>query len=431
MRPALRLNNHQYSPTIYRKIVLAGGHCSSFDKAAVILAELADIDVNARQVGRLTHEVGREMASARDAALDDLPPQTQRDQPRTKQPPAAPEAVVVEVDGGRLNTRQAGHGLGVHQPHPRENKIGLLAIIDGPTFDVDPHPEPLACFLVPSHVVKLVRELHNRPRGSAIPPEEALLLPTSEPDNAAGPASLAAVESPSEPPWRPERVKRICVATMAGSEAFGKMVAHEAYQQQFYRASRRAFVADGLAYNWTIYSRHFAEFVGITDFCHALAYVYAAALAIDGESVWQRYGSWLRACWQGRVAEVIAELEQWQSLHPMDESEKAASTDSREVVRRSLGYLRNNQARMDYSRYRRDGLPCMSSWMESLVKEMNARVKGTEKYWNAGANAESILQVRAALLSDDGRLDRHLATRPVSPFRRATVPGSPCSATAA
>jgi len=36
--------------------------------------------------------------------------------------------------------------------------------------------------------------------------------------------------------------------------------------------------------------------------------------------------------------------------------------------------------------------------IESFVKELNARVKGTEKFWNDGANGEAILQLGAAAL---------------------------------
>jgi hypothetical protein len=61
-----------------------------------------------------------------------------------------------------------------------------------------------------------------------------------------------------------------------------------------------------------------------------------------------------------------------------------------------------------------------SSWVESLIKEVNSRVKGTEKFWNA-SGAESVLAVRAAVLCDDDRLAKHLAARPGSAFyRRAT-----------
>ena len=54
--------------------------------------------------------------------------------------------------------------------------------------------------------------------------------------------------------------------------------------------------------------------------------------------------------------------------------------------------------------------------VESLVKQFNRRVKGTEKFWNQ-AQAESILQLRAAYLSEDNRLAKHFKTRPISAFR--------------
>jgi len=80
------------------------------------------------------------------------------------------------------------------------------------------------------------------------------------------------------------------------------------------------------------------------------------------------------------------------------------------------------QAVMDYPRYRQQGLPATSALMESLVKEVNLRVKGTEMFWNDPDGAEAILQVRAAALCDDDRLTRYLSTRPDCAFvRRSTV----------
>lgn len=75
---------------------------------------------------------------------------------------------------------------------------------------------------------------------------------------------------------------------------------------------------------------------------------------------------------------------------------------------------------------RRKGMPVTSSLIESLIKEFSLRVKGTEKFWDRGSpqtagvsKAESILQVRAALLSDGDRLSRHIRSRPGSPFVRS------------
>ena len=78
---------------------------------------------------------------------------------------------------------------------------------------------------------------------------------------------------------------------------------------------------------------------------------------------------------------------------------------------------------MDYPRYRREGLPVTSSLVESLVGEFNGRVKGRDKSWNGPEGAEAILQVRAAVLSEDDRLARYFAQRAVGPYRRRGSPG--------
>ena len=85
---------------------------------------------------------------------------------------------------------------------------------------------------------------------------------------------------------------------------------------------------------------------------------------------------------------------------------------------------------MGYPEYRKQGLPVSSSMVESPIKEINYRVKGSEKFWNTD-NAEAMLQVIARCLRDDGHdLREHMANRPGHPFRRrATKPaGSPTAA---
>ncbi|MEZ6125182.1 MAG: hypothetical protein R3C49_18705 [Planctomycetaceae bacterium] len=49
-------------------------------------------------------------------------------------------------------------------------------------------------------------------------------------------------------------------------------------------------------------------------------------------------------------------------------------------------------------------LPLTSTLVESLIKEINYRVKGTEKFWNNPEGANGILAVKAASLSEDSRL---------------------------
>jgi hypothetical protein len=210
---------------------------------------------------------------------------------------------------------------------------------------------------------------------------------------------------------------------MASSDDFGLMMEREARRRRFFESSRRAFLGDGLPWNWTIWKNHFRSFVPILDFIHAIHYVFNAAMSLADEEVdgWDAYVRWITLCWQGRVHEVIR---QWADVcrdRGIDVEQKLAEDDPNKPLIDALRYLTNNRSRMDYPTYRRLGLPVTSSPMESLVKQINLRVKGTEMFWDDPEGAEAILRLRAASLSDDGRLDRYLTHRPGHPFVRRTT----------
>jgi hypothetical protein len=103
----------------------------------------------------------------------------------------------------------------------------------------------------------------------------------------------------------------------------------------------------------------------------------------------------MRGCWQGEVDQILEELAQWQARLGEPPTEAPAG-DPREILRVKRQYLRHNRPRMNYPEYRRQGLPVTTAWMESLVKEVNWRVKGTEMFWNNPEGAEAILRIRAA-----------------------------------
>jgi hypothetical protein len=357
---------------------------------------LADVPISGRHVGRLTEAVGAELVVARDE-------QAEQHRTRTLAPrvPNTPGVVAVEVDGGRYQRRAEGLGCGARSPQWREDKVACLVTLQSDPHEADPQPEPPDGFLDREHV----RSMTQCPRG-----EESGSTGENTP---AAPRPAPAVID-----WQPERVVRTCVATTRDSAAFGRLVGAEAQARNFGAASRRAFVADGQAYNWAIQRRWFRDYIPVTDFIHVLGYVWQAANAVGGTEAeqWERYARWMRGCWQGRVSEVLAELDQVQERVGRA-PEDAEPTDLRVVLGRVRGYLTNNADRMAYPEYRRAGLPVTSSWVESLIKEVNYRVKGTEKFWNE-AGAEAVLQVRAAVLSDDNRLAKHLADRPGSAFHR-------------
>jgi hypothetical protein len=99
--------------------------------------------------------------------------------------------------------------------------------------------------------------------------------------------------------WSPERLVRTCVASLETSTSFGPMMAAEACERNFHQASRRVFVADGSAYNWSIQEGYFSEFEPIVDFLHMLYYVYSLARAVSADESlgWSQYLVWMRACW--------------------------------------------------------------------------------------------------------------------------------------
>ena len=386
----------------------ASGQLHSFQDAAFAVG-LAGVRVCSRHLQRIAAEVGSELQRERDrkAALGRRLP---------ARATAAPEVVAVEVDGGRLRTRAPDQGPGVHEASNKEDKIACLVSLESKVHEHDPQPEPPESFLRPRRVQRLVRQVQGL---SGDQPQEE--PPQEERQQEVTPADGEGAAEAAGRPGAPRKKVRTCVASLSDSHRFAPMVAAEARERGFYRAGRRAFVADGAAYNWWIHKAYFREFEGVTDFLHVLCYVYLAAWAVgqDDEEKWSTYVAWLRACWQGRAEEVIEQLRRWQEkMGKPPEKEELEAKDPRRLVAAALSYLGNNQERMDYPRYRKEGLPITSSLAESLVGEFNARVKGKQKYWNRPEGAEAVLQLRAALLSEDGRLERHFENRPGSPYRR-------------
>ena len=409
----LGFDARQLTPLMIQRMTFAAAETRSFERAALVMKNVGDQPVSAKTIERVVHDVGWELAERRDA------------DPKTadvlaQHPESPPDLAVVECDGGRIRTREPGHGPGVHLTTEgwRETKNACLIRAQRKTFDDAPQPEPPECFRDPEHVAKIAAT-------------EALSVAAPQP--ASSPEATVKERPDGTSPlgnadWRPKRLVRTVLSSLTCSKYFGKQRAREAKQRRFFEAAARAFLGDGLPWNWLIWKHHFPDFTAILDFIHVLSYLFIAAKAVhhNGEDAWNQYLVWMRGCWQGDVAQALEELRHWQ-IKLGKPQEQAPDQDPRQIVARTLAYLENNQKRMDYPEYRRQGLPATTAWMESLVKEVNYRVKGTEMFWNDPEGAEAILQVRAAALCDDERLVKHLRTRPGSPFtrrpraRRATV----------
>ncbi|TWU60634.1 hypothetical protein Poly51_09130 [Rubripirellula tenax] len=215
-------------------------------------------------------------------------------------------------------------------------------------------------------------------------------------------------DAPEEPPWqRPELLSKEVVASGKTWKEFGPMVASSAWYAGFFKATEKVFVSDGSSAIEEMQLKWFGNFTSVLDIMHALSYSLAAARAIyrDQTESWDCYRRFAKLIWQGKVDAVIAELAEHQKTLG-DPPADVSDTDVREIVRRSRVYVCNHRSRMNYPEYRRRGYPLTSSIMESTVKQVNRRIKGSEKFWS-NAGGEAVLGLRAAYISDSKPMENY------------------------
>jgi hypothetical protein len=384
----LGLDRTGFSPRVQQKVVHAGVNSTSDQQAARDLLQLGDLAIAPKPVERLTRRIGRERIDQREAAVAAFRARPLREKDTVAEPGRpCPSVAMVSVDGGRRQVRSASERSG----HGRESKVAVLETDHSDVSPVDPDPDVPRCFLDLAATARMVRGLgHGVPVGL----EFEGAGPTPTPNEPAPPGRDRQAR-----PGRPDRLVRSVLASRACAEAFGPMVHQAAWERNFFGAGRKLFLGDGRPANWTIQRRHFACFEAVLDFVQALSYVFAAALAgrsrAEGVAVYRR---WIQAVWSGRVATILPELEAHSAALGSPPPE-CAESDPRKLVFEAWRYLRNNADRMRYDNYRRRGLPIMTSAVESVIKQINRRVKGSEQFWSE-PGAEAILQLRADDLSE-------------------------------
>ena len=366
-----------------------------FGEASADLRALADLSISTMQVRRLCERVGSEWVEARDQDVRAFT--EQRLEPTGA---AAPTVAAVMLDGGRVQTRAAAAGRGVSDPRWQETKVACFLSLQSSEKAIDPQPEPPAKLLEPVAVARLAAELKAR-RAGGVPAAER----------------RAAPQKPKRRRRRrrgPQKLVRTVIASLANSDTFGYQMAAEVQRRRLGEARRKACVCDGQKWNWTLFALHLLPwgFIGILDFLHLVSYLYAAAQAaavVLGLTAWALYERWLRWAWAGDVRRLLAGLREAARRLGQPSAETKAD-DPRQIVADAVGYVTNNRDKMDYPEYRRQGLPISRAPVESVIKQLNRRIKGTEKFWTA-TGVEAVLQLRAAYISEDGRAERY-ATRP-------------------
>ncbi len=385
--------NDTVSPAVLKKMVYAGTNATSFRQASADLQEEAELTISEQRVMRATKRIGEERIEQREKeiqAWEELPLPKQQGSPCAQVPAVA----VVEMDGGRLQIRERKPSAEEekHSSHWREMKVGCLLTVSSEIFAEDPCPKLPRVFLHLRRMRDMVREI----KGFCVAEEGESLHD----------------EAAAEPRrGQPDVLVRSVVATRQDVHALGRQLAAAAWQRGFAAASRKAFVGDGQEANWSVHRTRFSHYVPILDFIHALCYVFAGALAGRRlDAGWPVYCQWAQWVWSGQVDRVIEALEIRQQALGLPEPNESEESP-RQKVAEAVRYLKNQKSRMRYDEYRRQGLPLTSSHIESTIKQMNRRVKGSEKFWS-GRGAEALLQLAADYLSETKPLTTFWRERP-------------------
>lgn len=361
----------------------AGTHHGSFGMASKSLEELAECPLSAKQVRRITTQVGEDRVAERREQVAMFANKTLMDRTTAKPGVEPPPLGVLMLDNG-THQRRDHFGEKDAKTHWKQETGGLALSMLSEVHEEDPCPE-FPEWLFDGDAVAEIANLAQR-RNTPEKPEKT--RPDDADDSPLDPDGKAGFD------WTPTLLSREVIASTEGTD-IARHLEWVAWEHGITSAARQAFVADGASWIWSIHKTYFSQMTGILDLMHALSYAYRAAAGLDEEGLYRR---WAKAIWQGRVRDVLAELTtRQQRLGPPPQD--ASADDPRQRVARAITYYTNHQQRMNYPEYRRQGLPITSSLMESAIKQLNQRVKGTEKYWNH-STAEAILQLRADALSD-------------------------------
>ena len=388
------------TPQVEFKVVSAGTVSSSREQTSAQLRDLAELSLSAKRCERIILRLGKQRVAEREARLEqyeNLPLPRQHQAPNDIHRVSWDHRVaVVMVDGGRAQLRDQRWGqprvAGEEKPRWwRESKVSLVATFCSQPKMFDPLPEVPENLLDPLWLIPKINEIKAAKGGESASQQ----IHQEASRTCADLIKQADSDAPAR--WSPEPQARSVVATFESYDKLGRLTKAETYHRGFATAREKAFVADGHRSNWVLQQTYFSDYTPIVDLLHALSYVYQAAqvVAVDMEECWQLCKSWITWVWEGKVVRVIDALDR-----QMGQMTDAACL---ETLKTSRGYLYNNRNRMRYDEYRRRGLPITSALMESTIKRINRRIKGTEKFWRDGAEPQ--LQLVADKISDTRPLD--------------------------
>ena len=186
------------------------------------------------------------------------------------------------------------------------------------------------------------------------------------------------------------------VATLEGVEGFREQLNHCYLATVEDKPHQVVFLGDGAAWLWLMASLLFPDAIQILDFFHVSEYLWEVARsAFGGQAETQK--SWVE------TQQSALKQSQWPAVVKAAQRLPPTSDELSQTVERLVGYLTNNQNRIDYRNYLNHNLMIGSGIVESSNRRIvTMRLKQSGMFWSK-QGAEAVMSLRACYLSSSQR----------------------------
>ena len=175
-------------------------------------------------------------------------------------------------------------------------------------------------------------------------------------------------------------------AVLGTKDEFSSALWALAVEQDVPTARNRSVVADGALWIWNVAENVCPDGQQVVDWYHAVEHLHKAANALyPNKHDTHKRERWVKKykdhLYMGRIETIIS------VLHKRDMSDFAT-------------YFDRHKRRMQYLKFREEGLPIGSGTVESGVKQFKQRLCGTGMRWHLD-NAHRMIILRSAILGND------------------------------
>ena len=175
-------------------------------------------------------------------------------------------------------------------------------------------------------------------------------------------------------------------AVLGTKDEFSSALWALAVEQDVPTARNRSVVADGALWIWNVAENVCPDGQQVVDWYHAVEHLHKAANALyPNKHDRHKRERWVKKykdhLYMGRIETIIS------VLHKRDMSDFAT-------------YFDRHKRRMQYLKFREEGLPIGSGTVESGVKQFKQRLCGTGMRWHLD-NAHRMIILRSAILGND------------------------------